>query len=193
MRTFATPSVQGEQVRYYGRSRVPAPGAVSQLLGAEERAFIAARDSFYMATVGEEGWPYVQHRGGPPGFVHMVSETQLAFGDYNGNRQLISTGHVQANHRAALFLMDYAARERLKIVGHARVLTPAEAGDLLEQLVVPEGAVIERVFQIDVVGFDWNCPKYITPRFTREEVIQVVRPLQARIAELEAQLAGKTQ
>lgn len=191
IRTLATPAVQEEQVRYYGRSRLPAPGPVSQLLGEEERAFIAARDSFYMATVGEEGWPYVQHRGGPRGFIHVMSDTQLAFGDYNGNRQLISTGHVQANHRAALFLMDYPARERLKIIGHARVLTRDQAGELLEHLIVPEGAVIERVFQIDVVGFDWNCPKYITPRFTEEEVAQAIQPLRKRIAELEASLAEK--
>lgn len=192
LRTLATPAVQAEQVRSYGRSRVPAPTEGLELMGPEERAFIAARDSFYVATVGEGGWPYVQHRGGPRGFLQVLSDTQLAFGDYNGNRQLLSTGNVQTSHRVALFLMDYPARERLKIIGHARVLTLQEAGDVLEKLVVPPGAVIERVFIIDLVGFDWNCPKYITPRFTAEEVAKAVAPLHARIAELEAKLTQKT-
>ncbi|MFT3784442.1 MAG: pyridoxamine 5'-phosphate oxidase family protein [Nibricoccus sp.] len=193
LRTFASPDVQAEQVRYYGKSRVPSEGPVQQLLGADEQGFIEARDSFYMATVGQDNWPYVQHRGGPKGFVRVLSATQLAFADYNGNRQLISTGNVKASRRVALFLMDYPARERLKIIGHAKVLSPSEAGELLSQLVVPKGAVIERVFRVDVVGFDWNCPKYITPRFTADEVEQVTAPLRARIVELEAALAHRNQ
>lgn len=188
LRTLATPAVQAEQVRYYGRSRVPASSAALTPLGPEERAFIARRDSFYLATVGEGGWPYVQHRGGPIG----LSDTQLAFGDYNGNRQLISTGNVQTSHRVALFLMDYPARERLKILGQARVLTPQQAGDVLEKLTVPTGAAIERIFIVDLVGFDWNCSKYITPRFTTQEISEAVAPLHARIAELEAKLAQTT-
>jgi len=192
LRTLATPAVQAEQVRYYGRSRVPPATDTAQPLGPEEQAFIAARDSFYMATVGEGGWPYVQHRGGPRGFLRALNGTQLAFADYNGNRQLISTGNIQTSHRVALFLMDYPARERLKIIGHAQVLTPQEAGELVGQLRVPNDAVIERVFRIDVVGFDWNCPKYITPRFTADEVTAAVAPLHARIAELETLLAQKT-
>ena len=191
LRTLSSPTVQAEQVRYYGKSRVPVDSAVQQALGPEEQTFIEARDSFYMATIGHDNWPYVQHRGGPKGFVRVLSATQLAFGDYNGNRQLISTGNVKASQRVALFFMDYPARERLKIIGHAQVLTPSEAGGLLAQLVVPQGAVIERVFRVDVVGFDWNCPKYITPRFTADEVEQAVAPLRARIAELEAVL-GRT-
>jgi len=188
LRTLASPTVQAEQERYYGKSRVPNASDQSQLLGLEEKTFIGARDSFYLATIGNDGWPYIQHRGGPIGFVQVLGETQLAFGDYNGNRQLLSTGNVKANQRVALFFMDYAARERLKIIGHSEVLTPAEAGDLTLKLVVPKGAVIERVFRIDVLGFDWNCPKYITPRFTAAEVEQAVAPLKARIAELEAAL-----
>ena len=189
LRTLTSPAVQAEQVSYYGKSRTPGAGPVQQLLGPDEQNFIAGRDSFYMATIGHDGWPYVQHRGGPKGFVCVLNATQLAFGDYNGNRQLISTGNVKTSRRVALFLMDYRARERLKILGHAEVLAPAEAGDLVAQLVVPKGAVIERVFCVDVVGFDWNCPKYITPRFTAAEVEEITTPLQARIVELEAALA----
>lgn len=192
LRTLTTPAVQAEQTRYYGLSRVPATGSVTQQLGPEEQAFIAARDSFYLATVSENGWPYVQHRGGPKGFLRVIGPTQLAFADYNGNRQLLTTGNVQAHRRVALFLMDYAARERLKILGHARVLPAAEAGEWIPQLAVPPRTVIERVFVIDVIGFDWNCPKYITPRFTADEVAAMTAPLQERIAELERLVAKRS-
>jgi predicted pyridoxine 5'-phosphate oxidase superfamily flavin-nucleotide-binding protein len=191
LRTLATPSVQAEQVRSYGRSRVPAPGGVTQLLGTDEQTFIAARDSFYLSSINEDGWPYIQHRGGPKGFVRVVNGTQLVFGDYTGNRQLISAGNVQARHRVALFFMDYPARERLKIIGHAEVLMPDDAKELITHLSVPKGAAIERVFRIDVVGFDWNCPKYITPRFTTAEIEEAVAPLKERIAELETILTLK--
>lgn len=193
LRTLATPSVQAEQVRSYGRSRVPAPGALTQLLGEDEHAFIAARDSFYLSSINEDGWPYIQHRGGPKGFVRVINGTQLVFGDYTGNRQLISAGNIQSRHRVALFFMDYPARERLKIIGHAEVLMPADAGDLIAKLSVPKGAAIERIFRIDVVGFDWNCPKYITPRFTAKEVEEAVAPLKERIEELESALNSRKQ
>lgn len=190
LRTLATPAVQAEQVRYYGLARVPPETERVQPLGAEERGFIAECDSFYLATVTEDGWPYVQHRGGPKGFLRVLDDRRLAFGDYNGNRQLISTGNVQARHRVALFLMDYPARERLKLLGLARVRPANEAGEVLASLPAPRNATIERVFEIEVVGFDWNCPKYITPRFTADEVRAELLPLQRRIAELEAALAG---
>jgi len=193
LRTLTTPSVQSEQMRSYGRSRVPAANGVTQLLGPDEQAFIAARDSFYLASVNEDGWPYVQHRGGPKGFIRVVNGTQIVFGDYTGNRQLISAGNIKAKRRVALFLMDYPARERLKIIGHAEVLMPDEARELVESLVVPKGASIERVFRIDIVGFDWNCPKYITPRYTMAEIEEATAPLRARIAELESALDAQKQ
>lgn len=189
LRLLATPAVQAEQVRAYGHSRVPAPGAVEQLPGAEEQEFIARRDSFYLASVGEEGWPYVQHRGGPRGFVRLLSPQQLVWADFNGNRQLLSTGHVRARRRVALFFMDYAARERLKILGEAEVLAPDEARDFAALLAAPAAAKIERYFRVHIRAFDWNCPKYITPRFTAAEIEAAVAPLHARIAALEAQLA----
>lgn len=192
LRTLATPAVQAEQLRSYGRSRVPTSGTVAQLLGEEEKAFVAARDSFYLASVNEDSWPYIQHRGGPAGFVRIINDTQLVFGDYTGNRQLISAGNIRARKRVALFFMDYPARERLKIIGHADVLMPDEATDLIATLSVPKGATIERIFRIEVLGFDWNCPKYITPCYTVSEIEEATAPLRARIAELETALATRT-
>jgi len=191
IRTLTSPAVRAEQARSYGQSREPAAGPVHQRLGAEETDFIGARDSFYLATIGHDGWPYIQHRGGPKGFLGVLNDSQLAFGDYTGNRQLLSAGNITVDQRVSLFLMDYPARERLKIIGHAEVLPPAEAGELLAQLVVPPRTVVERVMRITVVGFDWNCPKYITPRFTADEVNALTAAQRARIAELESELARR--
>lgn len=187
-RLMMTPSVQAEQVRAHGRSRVPASGDVQQTLSPEEAMFLAARNSFYLASVSETGWPYIQHRGGPPGFVHLLNDRQLAFADYPGNRQLLSAGNIRAGSRVAMFFMDYAARERLKIIGEADILTLDEAAAIVPKLAAPEGVKIERVFLINVRAFDWNCPKYITPRFTVAQIEEAVAPLQARIIELERAL-----
>jgi predicted pyridoxine 5'-phosphate oxidase superfamily flavin-nucleotide-binding protein len=119
----------------------------------------------------------------------VINETTLAFADYKGNRQLLTTGNVSVNDRVALFLMDYKNRERLKILGHARVEDARAYSELVEQLADPKmRSAVERLVFIDVVSFDWNCPKYITPRYSAEEVEEVVGPLKTRIAELEAQL-----
>ena len=159
------------------------------LLGQAEAEFIAARDSFYVGSVSESGWPYIQHRGGPPGFLRVMNETTLAFADYKGNRQLLTTGNVSVNDRVALFLMDYKNRERLKILGHARVEDVRVHPELTTQITDPKmRSSVERLVFIDVVSFDWNCPKYITPRYSAEEVAEYVEPLKSRIAELEAQL-----
>ena len=153
-----------------------------------EATFIAERDSFYMATVSETGWPYLQHRGGPRGFLKMVDEHTLAFADYRGNKQYISTGNVAANERACLFLMDYAHRARLKMYVHVEALTP-EQDPALTALVTDPGykAKIERIFRLRLETFDWNCQQHITPRFTEQEVSAATAPLRARLAELEAQ------
>jgi hypothetical protein len=190
LQTFSTPAVEKAQAEAYGRIQHYPTSPIIQPLGPEEKTFIASRDSFYMASVSESGWPYVQHRGGPKGFVQVTGENGLAFGDYNGNRQLISTGNVEANRSVALFFMDYRARERLKIIGQARVVSPTEARETVGALAVPPGAKIERVFLIEVVGFDWNCPKYITPRYTTEEIAAATQPLRDRIAQLEKELAS---
>lgn len=156
-----------------------------------EAAFIAERDSFYMATVSETGWPYVQHRGGPRGFLKMVDDRTLAFADYRGNRQYISTGNLAAEDRACLFLMDYAGRARLKIYAHVEQVALDADATLTELVTVPGyKAKIERIFRIRLESFDWNCPQHITPRFTEEEVNKAVRPLRDRLGTLEAEIAG---
>ena len=190
MQTVLTPSVLEAQHHYFGKRATLREAPEIDPLTDEEREFIEARDSFYMATVTENGWPYVQHRGGAPGFLRVVSPTQLAFADYRGNRQMLSTGNLAANDRVALFLMDYPRRERLKILGHARVEDARLHPDLAAQLANPGmKARVERMVFIDVVSFDWNCPKYITPRYSLEEVTELVGPLKTRIAELETQLS----
>src|ERR1043166_5198911 len=184
-----TPAVLAAQEHYYGHSAVVTAAPQSDPLTDEEREFIAARDSFYIATVTEGGWPYVQHRGGKPGFLRVLGPTRLVFADYRGNRQLLSTGNLAANDRVALFLMDYPQRTRLKILGHAHVEDARQHPELVQQLAEPEAhRVVERLIFIKVVAFDWNCPKYITPRYTAAEVEEMVAPSKQRIAELEAKL-----
>lgn len=191
LQVAVTPSVAAAQLRYFGRAQTVTGAPERDVLGEEERAFIAARDSFYLATVSETGWPYVQHRGGPAGFLRMLGPHQLGFADLRGNRQMISTGNIAHASRVSLLLMDYPRRSRLKILGEARVVTSKEDPRLAETLAAAAGvpaAAVDRMMVVDVVGFDWNCPKYITPRYTAAEVDEVVRPLRAKIAELEAQL-----
>jgi predicted pyridoxine 5'-phosphate oxidase superfamily flavin-nucleotide-binding protein len=137
---------------------------------AEEVLFISERDSFYMASVSETGWPYVQHRGGPRGFLKVLDDQTLAFADYRGNRQYISTGNVLANNRVSLIMVDYAQRARLKLYAHAEILAPDAEPALLALVTVPGyRAKIERIFRLRLVAFDWNCPQHITPRYTEEE------------------------
>jgi predicted pyridoxine 5'-phosphate oxidase superfamily flavin-nucleotide-binding protein len=184
-----TPAVHAAQKRYFGRAQQIPPQPGRDPLTDDEAQFIASRDSFYLATLSETGWPYVQHRGGQPGFLRVIGPTQLAFADYKGNRQMLSTGNLAANDRVCLFLMDYPQRTRLKILGHARVEDARQHPGLVTQFAEPETrGIVERLFFIEVVSFDWNCPKYITPRYTAAEVEQAVAPLRARIAELEAEL-----
>jgi len=155
-----------------------------------EAAFIAARDSFYMATVSETGWPYLQHRGGPRGFLKMVDDKTLAFADYRGNRQYISKGNLAADDRVSLFLMDYAGRTRLKIFARVEEVS-LDADAALTELVTVPGykAKLERIFRVHLEAFDWNCPQHITPRFTEEEISAAVGPLRERLSTLEAENA----
>jgi uncharacterized protein len=156
-----------------------------------EIAFIAGRDSFYMASVSETGWPYVQHRGGPRGFLKVIDDRTLAFADYRGNRQYISTGNFAANERGCLFLMDYPNRTRLKIYVHVDRLA-LDADPALTERVTDAAykAKLERVFRLRLEAFDWNCPQHITPRFTEDEIAEAVRPLRERLAQLEAENAS---
>jgi predicted pyridoxine 5'-phosphate oxidase superfamily flavin-nucleotide-binding protein len=151
-----------------------------------ETEFITARDSFYMASVSETGWPYMQHRGGPPGFLRVLDETMLGFADFRGNRQYISVGNVAANDRVALFLMDYPGRRRLKILAHAEERDLASDTELAERLATPGyKAKAERAMLFHLEAFDWNCPQHITPRYTESELIPILQPVRQRIAELE--------
>jgi predicted pyridoxine 5'-phosphate oxidase superfamily flavin-nucleotide-binding protein len=187
-----TDSVRKAQERYFGCSHPAVGSPQPDALTDEEISFVQARDSFYMASISENGWPYIQHRGGRAGFLRVLSPKTLAFADYKGNRQLLSTGNLSANDRVALFLMDYPERTRLKILGHVRIEDARQHPDLVRQLAEPDlHRIVERLFFIEVVSFDWNCPKYITPRYTPEEVEKLVVPLKARIAELEAALKSK--
>jgi predicted pyridoxine 5'-phosphate oxidase superfamily flavin-nucleotide-binding protein len=192
--TTVTPAVRAAQAKYYGHLRKIPLAPERDLLTTEELDFIAARDSFYMATITEDVWPYVQHRGGPRGFVKMLGENQLGFADFSGNRQIISTGNLAVSDRAALFFMDYPRQERLKLLGHVRVLDAREHPQLADQLTpTPElRGSVERLFLIDVIAFDWNCPKYITPRYTEEEVREVIEPLKAALGRCKLSCATPT-
>jgi predicted pyridoxine 5'-phosphate oxidase superfamily flavin-nucleotide-binding protein len=163
----------------------------SNRLTDAEREFIAARDSFYMATVSEDGWPYVQHRGGPAGFLRVLDDTTLAFADFRGNRQYISLGNLGANDRASLFLMDYPHRRRLKIFAHIEAKDLSADPELAAKLAVPgyKGRP-ERAFLVHVEAFDWNCPQHITPRFTEAELDTILEPVRQRIERLEADNAS---
>lgn len=186
-----TDAVKSAQETQGSRAAYTAPedGAVTNdVFGPDEAAFIESRDSFYMATVSETGWPYIQHRGGPAGFLKVVDQKTLGFADMRGNRQYVSVGNLAGDARVSLFLMDYARKARMKLFGRARVIdTDAAArADL-----VPEGFErrVERGVLIDIEAFDWNCPQYITERFTKAEVQGALAQMGARIAELEADLA----
>ncbi|WP_313537472.1 pyridoxamine 5'-phosphate oxidase family protein [Sphingomonas sp.] len=168
-------------------ARMESQAGALDVLTARELDFIAARDSFYIASVSEGGWPYVQHRGGPAGFLHHIADNRLAFVDFQGNRQYLSTANLAADDRVSLFLIDYPARRRLKLIGHARTSEdPAEIAAL-----TPAGynAVPERLFLIDIVGFDWNCPQHITPRFTEAEIAAAHQPLIDELARLRARIS----
>lgn len=152
--------------------RMARSGGFEDGLGEFEREFIAARDSFYMATVTPDGWPYIQHRGGPAGFLRVVDERTLAFADYSGNKQYISAGNLSENDRVSLFLMDYPNQARLKIIGHARVMRVGENPEIEARLVKERAAKVEGIVVIDVVGYDWNCSQHITPRYAKREIDQ---------------------
>ena len=170
---FSDPAKQLQE-RFGSRAaytRMANSGMGEQELGLNEAEFIAARDSFYISTVTPDGWPYVQHRGGLPGFLRVVDERTLAFADYSGNKQYITAGNLAVNDRFALFLMDYPNRTRFKVIGHAKLIEPGTDLALEAQVRDPrERSRIERTFLLNVVGFDWNCNQHITPRYSREEI-----------------------
>jgi uncharacterized protein len=187
-----TPSVKAAQSRYGSREnnqRFERADRSGNLLTEGEALFIGERDSFYQATVAENGWPYVQHRGGPRGFLRLLDSQTIGYADFRGNRQYLSVGNIANDDRVSLILMDYVNRARLKIWGRARIVEGDENSQLLAGLVVPEyRAKVERGVIIHLEAFDWNCPQHITPRFSAEEVKELVAPLLAEIAQLKTAL-----
>jgi uncharacterized protein len=180
-----TPRVRQAQTHYGSRRANARWGTtdVPDVLTAAEKEFIASRDGFYLASVGETGWPYVQFRGGPPGFLRVIDDHTVGWADFRGNRQYISTGNITGDDRIALFLMDYAKQQRLKIFGYARIVDTDR--ELRAQLTMPDyRAVVERAVLVHVEAFDWNCPQHITPRYTVEEILAELEPLHARLATL---------
>ena len=190
-----TPSVKAAQARY-GRPqhRTQADddedqGDRGNEVGEFEQSFIEARDGFYLATVSETGWPYVQYRGGPAGFLRVVDAKTLGFADFRGNVQYVSVGNLAADDRVALILLDYAHQQRLKIRGRARVVSGVDDPALVERLAVPGyRARIERAILVTVEALDWNCPRHITQRFTLAEVEAAMAPLRAELATLRAKV-----
>ncbi|MCS5717579.1 pyridoxamine 5'-phosphate oxidase family protein [Herbiconiux sp. CPCC 205763] len=165
------------------------PGA--DPLTAAERDYLAEQDGFYLASVSATGWPYVQYRGGPPGFIRTIDENTIGWADFRGNLQYVSAGNVTDDDRVAIIVLDYARRQRLKIFGRARIVTVDENPELMAALDDHDyEAVVERGILISVEAYDWNCPQHITPRFTELQVNTAVEPLRARIAALEAENAA---
>ncbi|HCZ16932.1 MAG TPA: pyridoxamine 5'-phosphate oxidase [Candidatus Accumulibacter sp.] len=188
-----TPAVRAFQTRMGSRRNYAALDHAAErgdTLGASEAEFIAERDGFYQASVGENGWPYVQFRGGPAGFLRLLDQRTIGYADFRGNVQYISAGNIEADGRVSLILMDYAQRRRLKIWGRARLVDEADDPALIARL--EDGnyrARVERAVLISVEAFDWNCPQHITPRFTEAEIAERTRLLDAELAPLQQQLA----
>jgi predicted pyridoxine 5'-phosphate oxidase superfamily flavin-nucleotide-binding protein len=182
--------VQGSNA-FYERKRVQGaavPG--SDPLTDVEKAYLAERDSFYLATVSETGWPYVQFRGGPTGFLRVIDDHTIGWADFRGNLQYISTGNATGESRVALIVMDYPHHRRLKIYGHARIITAEQDPTLVASLSDPAyDAVIERAVVIAVEAYDWNCPQHIPARFTVAELESHLAPLREQLAELQAENA----
>lgn len=168
-----TGSVRAAQRRYNGHELASAArGELAAELGPREREHIAARDSFYLATVSETGWPHVQHRGGPAGFLKVLAPGTLGFPDYPGNRQYVSVGNLGHDERVAIILTDYPNRRRLKILGRVQVIDlGAAASELLAAVLPPcTGVPVERILLIQVAAFDWNCSQHIIPRYSEAEL-----------------------
>lgn len=150
-------------------------------------AFIAKRDSFYMASMSESGWPYIQHRGGPEGFLKVLDDTTLGFADYSGNRQYITLGNVRSNDRVALFLMDYPRRKRMKMLANLQAF-PADTSELMERLVDPAyRANVERLYTLRLAAYDWNCPQHIVQRFTKVQMQEALAPIEQELEQLRAE------
>jgi len=184
-----TPAVKAAQEKYGARksyARVEQKDWWKTEVTEELAQFIAQRDSFYLATASADGQPYIQHRGGPKGFLKIIDEHTLAMADYRGNRQYISVGNLSENDRITIFLMDYPNRRRIKIWGRAEVIDRQDNPRLMEKLADSDyPANIERAIVFTIDAWDGNCPQHIKPRFTEEEIAPLVKSLQKKIDRLE--------
>lgn len=187
-----TPTVKAVQARLGSRkgyARMEQQGGWATEIDADLAAFIAAQRSFFLGTANAEGQPYVQHRGGPRGFLRVLGPRTLGFADFSGNRQYISMGNLEDNAKVHLFLIDYAHRQRVKVWGTARVID--DDAQLLARLSVKGGGKVERAIVIEVTAWDANCPQHIPQLFDAEDVQAALEQRDRRIAELEAQLARR--
>ncbi|MFD1524539.1 pyridoxamine 5'-phosphate oxidase family protein [Pseudonocardia yunnanensis] len=188
-----TRAVRAAQARYGGRAdRLLTAADPRDRLGPDEVEFLQTRDGFHLATVGETGWPYVQFRGGPPGFLQVLDERTIAWADFRGNRQYVSTGNLDpaGDARVAIIAMDHARQLRIKLLGTARIIDADADPELTARVTVPGyRAVVERVVVVELAAFDWNCPQHITPRYTADELRDVVAPLVAELEQLRAENA----
>jgi hypothetical protein len=183
-----TPVIKALQERYGSRRQYAKrenSAFAPDPIGPSETEFLAECDSFYIASIGSTGWPYVQHRGGPKGFLKPIDAHTLAFADFRGNKQFISAGNLATDDRVALILMDYPRQARLKIIGHAKVLEGDDARNWIEKVrdLEYDGA-IERVFVIHAEASDWNCPQHITPRFTEKQIRSALAPVEEQMRTL---------
>ncbi len=187
-----TESVKAQQTKYGSRRSYARMEQMTRgnEITENEAEFIAERDGFYLATVGESGFPYVQFRGGPKGFLKVLDARTLAYADFRGNMQYVSVGNLTRNDKAALILMDYARRQRLKIYARIEVIEAKDNPELIAQLQdASYDAQVERAMVLHLEAFDWNCPQHITERFTIEEIQQLNAPLYEHVAKLEAEIA----
>jgi uncharacterized protein len=184
-----TPLVKKLQERYGSRrqyARMEGSGASQDRFTEFETEFLTQRDSFYMATTGSTGWPYVQHRGGPKGFLKVIDDHTLAFGDLRGNKQYITTGNLLTDDRVALIMVDYPRQARLKILGRVEIFEGEKAAEWLPRVRTPqEKTPIERVLVIRVEAYDWNCPQHITPRYSVDEIREGTKDVEKRLQSLE--------
>ncbi len=184
--TPAVKRIQEKKGSRAGYARMEAKGGWRDEVTEGLSDFIAERDSFYLATASADGQPYIQHRGGKPGFLKIVNDKTLAFADFKGNKQYISSGNLSENNKAYIFLMDYATRSRVKIWGTARVVN--DSTQISKLVDTDYNGVPEQAIFFDITAWDINCPQHITPRFSEEKIVELVQPLKDRIEELEALL-----
>jgi predicted pyridoxine 5'-phosphate oxidase superfamily flavin-nucleotide-binding protein len=158
-------------------------------LSENEMSFISNRDSFYLASIGEKNFPYIQHRGGPKGFVKVLDKNTIGFIDFSGNKQYISVGNFATNNNVALIMMDYPARARLKILAKAEIIELKDNSELLSKLDLGEYEFRpERMMLFHIEAFDWNCPQHIIQRFTLEEIQIAFEPKFQYISKLEEEI-----